>query len=150
MRRGRAPGSVRARPNALLSTTSRPIPRSSAWALAQQSSRKLTSAILATRTGDAAFQADVKFADVRFRPCVNHQSLQPRAQPKFPIKFQAAPCRRSPLVAAALFRTGSSVWGKLRRVGILLTEPPLKPFKVVIYKDFIRFLLRLSPILSPN
>jgi transposase-like protein len=64
-------------------------------ALAQQSSRKLTSANLMTRAGDAAFQADAKFADVRFRPCVSHQSLQPGAQPKFPIKFQAEPCRCS-------------------------------------------------------
>ena len=48
---------------------------------------KLTSAIPATRAGHAAFQAAAKFANVRFRPCLSHKSLQSGTSSLLPIKF---------------------------------------------------------------
>jgi len=60
------------------------------WAVAKNS-RKFTLVFPQKRTGQVVFREDAKFADVRFRPCVSHQSLQLGAQPNFPIKFQAEP-----------------------------------------------------------
>jgi hypothetical protein len=52
-------------------------------------SRKFMLVFPQKTTGQVVFQADAKFTNVRFRPCVSHQPLQPGAQSNFPIKFQA-------------------------------------------------------------
>jgi hypothetical protein len=58
-------------------------------------SRKFMLVFPQKTTGQVVFREDAKFADVRFHPCLSHQSLQPGAQSNFPIKFQAEPDRRS-------------------------------------------------------
>jgi putative transposase len=59
------------------------------WTLAEQPRGELAPAIPTTGAGDAPVPAHAKFAEVRLRPRLRHQPLQPGAQPLQPTPLQA-------------------------------------------------------------
>ena len=67
--------------------------------MGQQPCRELAPAVPKARAGDAALPPNAKSAEVRIRPRLDSQSLQPRTRALLSRKFQSEPCRRSQGVA---------------------------------------------------
>ncbi len=77
----------------------RSLPRNQPWA--QQSGRKLTLAVQATRTGDGEIPKPSHVTEIRRSSCFSSQPLQPRTPSLQPQEFQVQLLRRPRRVAQA-------------------------------------------------
>jgi len=60
--------------------------------------------VFETRAGDAPFQANAMFAEIRIRPIFRPQPFQPGTPPLLTRHLQAQPVHRTLWVAPTLFR----------------------------------------------
>ena len=77
--------------------------------LAEQSSRKFSPAFSTKRASHAPFPTGANLAEIRFRPRLRFQPLQPGTQPLQQTSLQAQPRRRSCRVARSLRGINRSV-----------------------------------------